>query len=339
MKSAAGIATVAALAGVAVYSQDASTQLFASSDPIEQEYLTYISKHGKSYATKEEYQFRLEQFRTNFAIVEKHNSENADDHVLGLNHMSDWTNDEYKQLLGFKKSMQRQNKYTNNTKMVQSNELPASVNWVTDGAVTPVKNQGQCGSCWSFSATGSMEGRYQIKNKSLVSFSEQQFVDCSGSFGNQGCNGGLMDSAFQYAEKTAIDTEAQYPYTGRDGTCKVPVAGTATVKSFQDVTPKSPAALAAAVAEGPVSIAIDASGIAFQLYFGGIMKHFCGTSLDHGVLLVGYGTDNGTDYWLVKNSWGASWGEKGYFRILRSMDQEGKPGVCGLQLQPSYPEF
>jgi len=104
------------------------------------------------------------------------------------------------------------------------------------------------------------------------------------------------------------------------------------------VTVNSPTALAAAAAEGPVSIAIDASGIAFQLYFGGIMKYFCGTSLDHGVLLVGYGTESGTDYWIVKNSWGPSWGEKGYFRILREMTKEG-PGVCGLQLSASFPMF
>jgi C1A family cysteine protease len=342
MKSAAGIAAVAAIAGVAVYSQDASTQLFASTDSVEQEYLQYISKHGKSYGTKEEYTFRLEQFRKNFAIVEKHNSENADDAVLALNHMADWTSDEYKQLLGFKKNKKHhkhhKGAHKRHHRKLEANDLPASVDWVKAGAVTPVKNQGQCGSCWSFSATGSMEGRYQIKNKNLVSFSEQQLVDCSTKQGNMGCNGGLMDYAFTYAETTALDTEAQYPYHGRQGTCNVPSAGTGKVVSYNDVTPKSPTELASAVAEGPVSVAIDASGIFFQLYHGGIMKRFCGTSLDHGVLVVGYGTDNGTDYWLLKNSWGSGWGEKGYFRILRTMDKEA-PGVCGLQLQPSYPLF
>jgi len=341
MKSTAGIAAVAAIAGLAVYSQDASTQLFSSSDPVEKAYVEYLSKHGKSYGTKEEYNLRLEKFRANMLTVEQHNSQNADDHVLGLNYMADWTETEYKQLLGFKKNHNKKHhkkEHKNKKHHRHLDTLPTSVNWVTDGAVTPVKNQGQCGSCWSFSATGSMEGRYQIKNKSLVSFSEQQLVDCSKAQGNMGCNGGLMDYAFEYAEKTALDTEAQYPYKGREGTCSIPSAGTAQVVSYADVTTKSPSALAAAVAEGPVSIAIDASGIAFQLYHGGIMKRFCGSSLDHGVLLVGYGTDNGTDYWLVKNSWGASWGEKGYFRILKSM-KEGEAGVCGLQLQPSYPEF
>lgn len=134
-----------------------------------------------------------------------------------------------------------------------------------------------------------------------------------------------------------METETQYPYTGRDGKCHSE-GGEVQVTNFKDVTPKDPQALMSAVAEGPVSVAIDASSIFFQLYFGGIMKHFCGTTLDHGVLLVGYGTESGTDYWLLKNSWGGSWGEKGYFRMIRDSKKEG-PGFCGLQLQPSYPIF
>lgn len=126
-----------------------------------------------------------------------------------------------------------------------------------------------------------------------------------------------MDYAFTYAEHDAMETEAQYPYTGRTGTTCKAAGGSLKVSDFKDVTPKSPSALQAAVAEGPVSVAIDASGITFQLYFGGIIKYLCGDSLDHGVLVVGYGTENGTDYWLLKNSWGPTWGEKGYFRIHR----------------------
>jgi hypothetical protein len=181
-----------------------------------------------------------------------------------------------------------------------------------------------------------MEGRYQIAKGDLVSFSEQQLVDCSKSQGNMGCNGGLMDYAFTYAETNMMETEAQYPYKGIAGTCNA-AGGSVKVSDFTDVKPKSPSALAAAVAEGPVSVAIDAGNPLFQLYHGGIMKHFCGQSLDHGVLVVGYGTDNGTDYWLLKNSWGPTWGEKGYFRILRSMDKENEGGVCGLQQDPSFP--
>ena len=145
-----------------------------------------------------------------------------------------------------------------------------------------------------------------------------------------------MDQAFTYLEKNAIETESAYPYTGRDGKCHAS-GGVAKVTTFTDVTVNDPTALATALQEGPVSIAVDAS-LAWQFYFGGIVKHFCGTSLDHGVLLVGYGTDKGTDYWLVKNSWGAGWGEKGYIRILRDMSKTG-PGTCGLQQAASYPEF
>lgn len=135
-----------------------------------------------------------------------------------------------------------------------------------------------------------------------------------------------------------MEIETNYPYVASDGTCAYKETGDVLVSKFTDVTPNSPSALAAAVAEGPVSIAIDAGGIFFQLYTSGIMKNFCYTSLDHGVLLVGYGSENGEDYWIVKNSWGAGWGEKGFFRILKSME-EGKPGVCGVQMDPSYPEF
>ena len=146
-----------------------------------------------------------------------------------------------------------------------------------------------------------------------------------------------MDNAFKYAEGTAIDTESAYGYTGRAGTCHAQ-PGVAKVSDFHDVTPKSPSALKAAVAQGPVSVAIDAAGIAMQLYFGGIIKRFCGTSLDHGVLVVGYGSESGTDYWILKNSWGSGWGEKGFFRIMDNK-KEGDAGVCGLTQAASYPIF
>merc|ERR1712127_1082478 len=330
MKYAAAVAFAGAIAGVALYNQEAATELFSlETNEYEGVYAKYVADHGKSYGTKEEYQFRLAQFSKNMKTIEDHNSQNADAEQMGLNHMADWTEHEYKKLLGFgvqkKKGPhgplgQRQHPHHgNNTErrhLEDESSVPDSVNRVTQGAVTGVKNQGSCGSCWSFSATGSMEGRNQIKTGTLTSFSEQQFVDCSTTQGNMGCNGGLMDYAFTYAETTPIETEAQYPYKGRDGTCAAK-GGVVEVKSFADVTPKSPSALQAAVAEGPVSVAIDASSIFFQLYFGGIMKHFCGTSLDHGVLLVGYGTEKGQDYWMLKNSWGGSWGEKGYFRMKR----------------------
>jgi len=304
---------------------------------VENSYLAYVAEHGKSYGTEEEYKFRLNLYSQRVAFVREHNANvQGNDATVGINHMADWSAAEYKKLLGYR-SRPNASLSSNETFTGDVSTAPDSIDWRAKGAVTAPKNQGQCGSCWAFSTTGSMEGRYQIAGNKLTSFSEQQFVDCSTSFGNAGCNGGLMDDAFKYAEGAMIETETAYGYTGRDGTCHSS-GGVTEVKSFSDVKTKSADALKAAVAEGPVSVAIDAAGIAFQLYFGGIMKHFCGQSLDHGVLVVGYGTDGGEDFWLMKNSWGGSWGEKGYFRIFR--DQKSVDGgVCGLQLQPSFPLF
>jgi len=304
----------------------------AVSHDTEVAFVHYMAEHGKSYATKEEYEFRLNIFAKKLAFIEEHNALNADDHVVGLNAMADWTDHEYKKLLGYKAHQKTANK--NVTAPV--GDVPASVDWRTEGAVTPVKNQGQCGSCWSFSATGAMEGAYKLSGHDLTSFSEQQLVDCDKQ--SQGCNGGLMDFAFTYIEANAADTESSYPYTGRDGSCNTSISGVAKLTGFSDVTPNDPVALQAALAVGPVAIAVDAASLGWQLYHGGILKRFCGTSLDHGVLAVGYGTEKGQDFWIVKNSWGASWGEKGYLRIARDMSKKAA-GVCGLQSQPSQPQF
>merc|ERR1719169_273073 len=216
--------------------------------------------------------------------------------------------------------------------------LPDSIDWSKKGAVTPIKNQGQCGSCWSFSTTGSLEGAWEIATGKLVSLSEQQFVDCSKSFGNMGCNGGLMDNAFKYAEQNALCTEESYPYKAKAGTCAassctvgIPKGG---VTGFKDVAKGDLQALEEAVAQQPVSIAIEADQRIFQMYHSGVLSGTCGTKLDHGVLAVGYGTLSGTDYWKVKNSWGASWGAEGYILLEKGKNSAGE---CGIKMQPSYP--
>jgi len=216
-------------------------------------------------------------------------------------------------------------------------DLPSSVDWVAKGAVTPVKNQGQCGSCWAFSTTGSVEGVNEINGHGLKSLSEQQLVDCSGSAGNDGCNGGLMDDAFQWIiSNGGICSESAYPYQGVDGTCQT-CTNVASIKSFSNVTPDSDSALAAAVAQQPVSIAIEADQSSFQFYSTGVLTAACGTALDHGVLAVGYGTLSGVEYWKVKNSWGGSWGMSGYVLLARGKQYNGGAGQCGIYSEPSYP--
>jgi len=217
---------------------------------------------------------------------------------------------------------------------VQFNGAPAaSLDWIAKGAVTPVKDQGQCGSCWAFSATGAIEGAVQIKKGALTSVSEQQLVDCAGSEGNQGCNGGLMDYAFAWVIKNGgIASEADYPYTARDGSCKQK-ASVSQITAFKDVPSRNEQALLDAVNLGPVSIAVEADKSVFQFYHDGVLDNAaCGTQLDHGILITGYDTDAASkkDFWNVKNSWGSSWGKNGYIKLVRNKNQ------CGLALAASY---
>ena len=228
-----------------------------SANEVEEAYMKFISKHNKSYGTREEYNFRLALFAESYKFVNEFNNMGTDDHEVEINYMSDWTHEEYKKLLGLLPGSTGESKRAQKFDL-PIGDLPASVNWVTGGAVTPVKNQGQCGSCWSFSTTGGMEGAYFIKNGSLQSFSEQQFVDCATAQGNMGCNGGWPDWAYEYAETVAIDTEAEYPYTAVTGTCNVPQTGVAEVAKFTDVTVNSPTALATALVQQPVSVCIEA---------------------------------------------------------------------------------
>jgi len=227
--------------------------------------------------------------------------------------------------------------------------LPYAVDWTTKGAVTPVKDQGQCGSCWSFSTTGALEGAFAIKYGTLVSFSEQQLVDCD-TLGNggrdHGCNGGLMDNAFAWiAKNNGLCTETDYPYvsgvTKTAGTCQKScknVGGSDVLSSPIDVESASDVAMMVALAQQPVSIAIEADEREFQLYKSGVFSGKCGTNLDHGVLAVGYGTDSsGGDYYKVKNSWSTTWGEKGYIRLGRGAGFNEGQGQCGILLEASYP--
>jgi len=323
------VATLAGSAALATAALNMNTATLESDLLVEADYkfMQFVSEHGRSYATKAEFQFRSKIFKNSLAEIEAINAENGT-HTVGVNFLADRTQDEKKKLNGYKA-----NNRTRNERTLSTYQLADEVNWVTKGAVTPVKNQGQCGSCWSFSTTGSVEGAMFLKTGKLQSFSEQQLVDCSGSFGNMGCNGGLMDNAFKYIEKNPLELESDYPYTAQDGSCHYDKSkAVGDVAAFTDVQTNSVDQLKAALNKQPVSIAIEADQAAFQYYTSGVITKGCGQQLDHGVLAVGYGTLKGQDYFLVKNSWGGSWGDKGYVRIAAD-----KSNQCGILSDPSFP--
>nr|ANG56317.1 cathepsin L [Meretrix meretrix] len=314
-----------------------AARLVSFNSQLDSEWLEYKKFHNKNYQAGEELKRRT-IWEANLEYIKKHNLE-ADRGVhtfwLGMNAYGDMTNEEFVSIMnGYKMP----NKTSGATYLPPSHvSLPDTVDWRKEGYVTPVKNQGQCGSCWAFSTTGSLEGQHFKKTGKLVSLSEQNLVDCSGKQGNQGCQGGLMDQAFKYIkENNGIDTEQSYPYRGINEKCKFDPANVgATDTGFVDVKSKSESDLQSAVATvGPISVAIDASHASFQLYRSGIYhSFFCSqTRLDHGVLAVGYGADDGKDYWLVKNSWGTGWGMDGYIKMSRNRNNN-----CGLATQASYP--
>jgi len=297
--------------------------------------------HSKKYFDAEEH-VRRSVWESNLKLVQTHNLQ-ADlgqhTHWLKMNKFADLTIEEFvKQMNGFNMSLRTNQEMDRHEFTRSSNvKLPDTVDWRDQGYVTDVKDQGQCGSCWAFSATGSLEGQHFKQAKMLTSLSEQNLVDCSTAQGNQGCNGGLMDQAFQYIkENMGIDTEDSYPYEAIDNQCRFKKDSIgATDTGFTDIKSKDEDALQEAVATvGPISVAIDASHPSFQLYSHGVYNEiFCSQiRLDHGVLAIGYGADSGKDYWLVKNSWGKGWGMDGYIKMSRN-----KRNQCGIATAASYP--
>lgn len=210
-------------------------------------------------------------------------------------------------------------------------DFPKEKNWVDEGAVTPVKNQGSCGSCWAFSVAGNMEGVYKVAHGELPSLSEQQLVDCDHDCMeykgqkscDSGCNGGLMPNAMAYGIREGMTTEAEYPYTGKAGTCQYTTGqGKYRFSEWRAVNGTDADMVAALNEVGPLSVGVDAN--MWQFYMGGVFNLPCGKSLNHGVLLVGYGVKGAKkEFWIIKNSWGAGWGEKGYIRLIREKDKCG----------------
>ena len=288
-------------------------------------YTTFINKYNKTYSD-----MNFDIFKDNIEYINRHNNQDLP-YKLEMNQFTD---------LPPMKSMVKYKKNGHNNHLYEYNDMkdvPSSIDWREKNAVTHVKNQGKCGSCWSFSATGSIEAIHAIKKGVLLNISEQQLVDCSVDYGNHGCQGGSMDSAFKYVIDNGLCSEEDYPYQGIEEQC-MDCKGIINISDYKDVIPNNEGILKRVVNQQPVSVAIQANLKSFQLYSSGIYSDpSCGTQLDHGVLIVGYGRDmfHNMDYWIVKNSWGPLWGENGYIRIQRNI--ENSSGLCGIAMQPSIP--
>ncbi|CAM8954384.1 unnamed protein product [Rhodiola kirilowii] len=303
-------------------------------------YQNWIETHGKSYQDEEEWTLRFGIYQSNLQIVEYINSLNLS-FTLADNEYADLTNEEFtSKYLGFK-APEDNSVHTGAFRYRHHHRhLPKNVDWREQGAVTPVKNQGECGSCWAFSAVAAIEGINKIKNGNLVSLSEQALVDCDVHSDNQGCDGGFMEQAFEFIiNKGGLPTESSYPYAAKQNKChkKKAAKHAVSISGFEIVPKNDEKSLKAAVAHQPVSVGIDADGYLFQLYSKGIFDGVCGSQLNHGVTVVGYGEENrnGEKYWIVKNSWGTGWGESGYIKMKR--DVNTTQGLCGIAMLPSYP--
>jgi len=305
----------------------------------EAKFIDWCSEHNIHFSSGEEFVTRLSNWIENDMFIQATNAREELTFEVGHNAFSHMTQEEFVQYFNLGKGAPARSGLRKATP-ADNLAYPTSLDWRSLGGVTGVKDQGQCGSCWSFSTTGAVEGQYARKTGSLVSFSEQNLVDCDTS--DYGCHGGLMDNAFAWIKKNGgLCTESAYPYvsggTGSRNTCKTTcskVSGS-TVSSWFDLA-QTDSAMVAALQNGPVSVAIVADSRSFQLYKSGVYNDAsCGTNLDHGVLNVGYGTMTGGDYWIVKNSWGTSWGSGGYIYLARNTGVAG--GMCGVLMQASQP--
>ena len=298
------------------------------------DYNKYLKKFGKNY-TENEYLYRFNVYKNNTNYINNHNNKNLS-YTLGINNFTDWTKNEFKQ-----KYLTNSVKYysTPNTKTykLNNNTIPKSIDWRANGFVTDVKDQGQCGSCWAFSAVGAIEGQHANITKNLVSLSEQNLVDCSYGYNNSGCDGGWPDKAMLYVKKYGIDTEKTYPYNATDETCSFNKTNVGATVNDVVLLPSGNMTLLynALGTVGPMSIAIDAE-YDFQFYSSGIYNStMCNKySLNHAVLAIGYGrTLNGSKYIMVKNSWGKDWGMDGYIYMSTNI-----PNMCGVAQMASYPQ-
>lgn len=314
------IIVIAAIMAVAAFEPNHEKETYIFS-----KFQAFLKEFGKSYTTIEEYTARFQVFKANYERIESFSVKATTLHSYGITQFMDLTKQEFRnKYLTLKVSLLDQLKNSATPFESQNLTAPTSVDWRSAGAVGPVKNQGECGSCWAFSTTANLEGLYYIRNKQSVVLSEQSLVDCDRV--DSGCNGGLMENSLTFVKNNGIASSSSYPYRGYEQTCKsfTPVM---KVRGYKFAPSKSEEDIKNMLAQtGPLSIAVNAEP--FQYYYGGILdldSYDCDPDgLNHGVAIVGYGSENGVEYWIVRNSWGRSWGENGYIRL-----RLGK-GVCGV---------
>ncbi|XP_061165780.1 procathepsin L-like [Saccostrea echinata] len=315
---------------------------FAAISELDTEWKIYKQEYRKWYISDTEETKRREIWEENLDYINQHNvkfDKGEQSYFMGLNEFSDLSHEEFLQQFvgGFRlPDLSNPDDIPLSSGLSEGTSgLPSEIDWRKEGWVGPVGNQFACGSCWAFTATGALEGQVKNKTGKLIVLSVQQLMDCSEKWGNHGCEGGMMDLSFKYVKDVGgIESDASYPYTPREETCKFnKSAVVATVKGYIDL-PKSEQKLMVAVATvGPISAAIDATQRSFQLYKGGVYDEpNCKSQVDHSLVIVGYGVLDGKKYWIAKNSWGTSWGNKGY--VLLSKDKNNQ---CGVANSCSYP--